>query len=238
MRAQRKGQAGLFALHDGIVGEARLVERAFGLGPCALTEVMVFLQDRLASAETRGDHVASPTTAPLRHVCKPAVDAAKAMERAAGTDTTAPLQVGALGVLDMDDTAVYSGYRIPAETMGTPSDLYVNGATTLVREFPPPYTLHRLDDKTIVTKTLAELRPIITELVAKNGPDGKTPAATEPAGSGPGQHSNPDLKIGRRIASGLGVLIALVILWGIRRRARIRKATGTNFAPGSKESAS
>ena len=52
MRALRKGQAGLFALQDGIVGEARLVERAFGLGPCALTEVMVLLQDRLASAET------------------------------------------------------------------------------------------------------------------------------------------------------------------------------------------
>ena len=30
MRALRKGQAGLFALHDGIIGEARLVERAFG----------------------------------------------------------------------------------------------------------------------------------------------------------------------------------------------------------------
>ena len=42
----------LFALQDGIVGEARLVERTFGLGPCALTEVMVLLQDRLASAET------------------------------------------------------------------------------------------------------------------------------------------------------------------------------------------
>ena len=52
MRALRKGQAGLFALQDGIIGEARLVERAFGLGPCALTEVIVLLQDRLASAET------------------------------------------------------------------------------------------------------------------------------------------------------------------------------------------
>ena len=35
-----------------IVGEARIVERAFGLGPCALTEAMALLQDRLASAET------------------------------------------------------------------------------------------------------------------------------------------------------------------------------------------
>ena len=51
MRALRKGQAGIFALQDGIVGEARIVERAFGLGPCALTEVMALLQNRLANAE-------------------------------------------------------------------------------------------------------------------------------------------------------------------------------------------
>ena len=53
MGALRKGQAGLFSFEGGIVvGEARLVERAFGMGPCALTEVMMLLQDRLASAET------------------------------------------------------------------------------------------------------------------------------------------------------------------------------------------
>ena len=53
MRALRKGQAGMRrALQGGIVGEARIVERAFGLGPCALTEAMALLQDRLASAET------------------------------------------------------------------------------------------------------------------------------------------------------------------------------------------
>ena len=51
MRALRKGQAGIFALQDGIVGEARIVERSFGLGPCALTEVMALLQDRLANSE-------------------------------------------------------------------------------------------------------------------------------------------------------------------------------------------
>ena len=44
MRALCKGQAGIVALQDGIVGEARIVERAFGLGPCALTEVMALLQ--------------------------------------------------------------------------------------------------------------------------------------------------------------------------------------------------
>ena len=52
MRALRKGQAGMFALQGGIVGEARIVERAFDLGPCALTEAVALLQDRLASAET------------------------------------------------------------------------------------------------------------------------------------------------------------------------------------------
>ena len=52
MRALRKGQAEMFALQSGIVGEARIVERAFGVGPCALTEAMAWLQDRLASAET------------------------------------------------------------------------------------------------------------------------------------------------------------------------------------------
>ena len=52
MRALRKGHAGIFAVQGGIVGEARIVERAFGLGPCALTEVRALLQDRLANAES------------------------------------------------------------------------------------------------------------------------------------------------------------------------------------------
>ena len=52
MRALCKGQAEMFALQGGIVGEARTVERAFGVGPCVLTEAMAWLQDRLASAET------------------------------------------------------------------------------------------------------------------------------------------------------------------------------------------
>ena len=52
MRALRKGQAGIFAVQRGIAGEARLVECAFGLGPCALTEVMALRQDRLACAES------------------------------------------------------------------------------------------------------------------------------------------------------------------------------------------
>ena len=52
MRALRKGQAEMFALQGGIVGEARIVERAFGVGPCVLSEAMAWLQDRLASAQT------------------------------------------------------------------------------------------------------------------------------------------------------------------------------------------
>ena len=52
MRALRKGQAEMFTLQGGIVGEARIVERAFGVGPWFLTEAMAWLQDRLASAET------------------------------------------------------------------------------------------------------------------------------------------------------------------------------------------
>ena len=52
MRALRKGQARVFALQDRIVGEARIVERAFGVGPFALSEAMALLQDHLAGAES------------------------------------------------------------------------------------------------------------------------------------------------------------------------------------------
>ena len=51
MRALRKGPARAFAIQAGILGEARIVERAFGIGPCALTEAMSLLQDHLAKAE-------------------------------------------------------------------------------------------------------------------------------------------------------------------------------------------
>ena len=52
MRALRKDQAGIFALQGGIVGEVRIVERAFDHGPCALTEAVVLIQDCLANAES------------------------------------------------------------------------------------------------------------------------------------------------------------------------------------------
>lgn len=38
MRALRKGQAAIFNLTGDVCGEARIVERAFGVGPSALTE--------------------------------------------------------------------------------------------------------------------------------------------------------------------------------------------------------
>ena len=54
MRAPRKGQgrARAVALQGGIIGEARIVARAFGAGPCALTEAMTLRQDHPANAES------------------------------------------------------------------------------------------------------------------------------------------------------------------------------------------
>ena len=67
------GQAGASPFKDGVVGEARPVERAFALGPCALTDVMAPLQDSLVSAQAQGDCGSSPTTSPLRQVCNRAI---------------------------------------------------------------------------------------------------------------------------------------------------------------------
>ena len=58
MRARRKGQAAIFNLTREVMGAARLVEPAFGLGPCALpapcpcalTEAVQRLGQRLAAA--------------------------------------------------------------------------------------------------------------------------------------------------------------------------------------------
>lgn len=43
MRALRKGQAAIFNLTGDIRNEVRIVERAFGVGPSALTEVATLL---------------------------------------------------------------------------------------------------------------------------------------------------------------------------------------------------
>jgi transposase, IS6 family len=47
MRALRKGQAGAFNITGDICGEARIVERAFGVGRCALSQAIRFLGQRL-----------------------------------------------------------------------------------------------------------------------------------------------------------------------------------------------
>lgn len=47
MRALRKGQASSFNITRDMRGEARIVERAFGLGLCALTEAVQFVTEQL-----------------------------------------------------------------------------------------------------------------------------------------------------------------------------------------------
>ena len=47
MRALRKGQASAFNITRDIRGEARIVERAFGLGASALAEAVQLVSGRL-----------------------------------------------------------------------------------------------------------------------------------------------------------------------------------------------
>ena len=47
MRALRKGQAAIFNLTRDMRGEARIVERAFEIGPCILAETMQFVTERM-----------------------------------------------------------------------------------------------------------------------------------------------------------------------------------------------
>lgn len=46
MRALRKGQAAAFNLTRDILGETRMVERAFGVGNSAMAVAVAFLKDR------------------------------------------------------------------------------------------------------------------------------------------------------------------------------------------------
>lgn len=52
MRALRKDRAAIFNLTGNIRGEARIVERAFGIAPSALTEVVAMLQQNLDTKPT------------------------------------------------------------------------------------------------------------------------------------------------------------------------------------------
>jgi hypothetical protein len=47
MRALRKGQASAFNITNDICGEARIVERAFGLGSSALAEAVHLISTHL-----------------------------------------------------------------------------------------------------------------------------------------------------------------------------------------------
>jgi len=47
MRALRKGQAAIFNLTQEIRGEARIVERAFGIGAAAIAEAAAMITEQL-----------------------------------------------------------------------------------------------------------------------------------------------------------------------------------------------
>ena len=47
MRALRKGQASAFNLTRDMRGEARVVERAFGIGPCSVAEARAILSEQM-----------------------------------------------------------------------------------------------------------------------------------------------------------------------------------------------
>ena len=49
MRALRKGQGRAFNLTRDPIGEKRMVERAFGVGPCVMTEAIAMIEDHLAA---------------------------------------------------------------------------------------------------------------------------------------------------------------------------------------------
>ena len=49
MRALRKGRGSAFNLANGMNSEARMIERAFGPGPCGLSEAMPMLENRPAA---------------------------------------------------------------------------------------------------------------------------------------------------------------------------------------------
>jgi len=47
MRALRKGQAAIFNLSGDMRGEARIVERAFGIGTSMLAEAVALIEEQL-----------------------------------------------------------------------------------------------------------------------------------------------------------------------------------------------
>jgi transposase-like protein len=68
MRALRKGQAGAFNLTHNICGEVRLIERAFGLGACVLTEAIEIFHSSVSLMVNAGTpHGAVPVSYRARH---------------------------------------------------------------------------------------------------------------------------------------------------------------------------
>lgn len=49
MRALRKGQGRAFNFSRDPVGEKRMIERAFGVGPCIMTEAVAMIESQLAA---------------------------------------------------------------------------------------------------------------------------------------------------------------------------------------------
>lgn len=52
MRALRKGQAAAYNLSRDVLGEARMIERAFDVGACALTDAVALLNRQLQQQAT------------------------------------------------------------------------------------------------------------------------------------------------------------------------------------------
>ena len=50
MRALKKGQAALWQYQDGVRGEVRLVDRAFGIGPSGISEAIQKFEAQLTKA--------------------------------------------------------------------------------------------------------------------------------------------------------------------------------------------
>jgi hypothetical protein len=82
MRALRKGQAAAFNITRDIHGEARMVERAFGLGPSALAEAVQFVGKRLNLEAARRSRLLSQRfRVPRRADCKRAIKRRCASQR-------------------------------------------------------------------------------------------------------------------------------------------------------------
>jgi IS6 family transposase len=89
MRALRKGQAAIFNLTCDIHGEARILERAFSLGPSALAETIALLGEKI-SLQT----AYAPRNGALREILKFATEPTQQVSQAENSRTLV-LRVGA-----------------------------------------------------------------------------------------------------------------------------------------------